>query len=268
MEREGHAYGYSHDCWAGDGLDCHDRKGGRSQRIEARIAHRGEYDQPVYGRIGGVDSIAAVACKTDCGGHGDTAGGGYRNGYIPDDLFYRNTAYQAYNIISSIFRGLGDSKSPMYFIAVACGVNILLDYVFIGGLHLGAAGAALGTTLSQTYSVVTQFVGADVVGLFTADATVVTMGEEYIRSYIWDCAIAGIHFCFSGYFCAYGMSGIPFLYTILSIICVRVPGAYFASLYFPDNLYPMRLAAPGGSLLSVIVCLIAFAVLRKCRHLK
>lgn len=174
----------------------------------------------------------------------------------------------AYNIISSIFRGLGDSKSPMYFIAVACGVNILLDYVFIGGLHLGAAGAALGTTLSQTFSVVTQFVGADVVGLFTADATVVTMGEEYIRSYIWDCAIAGIHFCFSGYFCAYGMSGIPFLYTILSIICVRVPGAYFASLYFPDNLYPMGLAAPGGSLLSVIVCLIAFAVLRKRRDLK
>lgn len=35
----------------------------------------------------------------------------------------------AYNIISSIFRGLGDSKSPMYFIAVACAANIILDYV-------------------------------------------------------------------------------------------------------------------------------------------
>ena len=298
----------------------------------------------------------------------------------------------AYNIISSIFRGLGDSKSPMYFIAIACGANILLDYVFIGGLHLGAAGAALGTTLSQTLSVivalwvvirrksgialkrqdfrlqkitiqqilkigmpvalqdgfvqisfivitvianrrglsdaaavgivekiislvflvpstmlstvsalsaqnigagkhdraaatlryaicmaigfglvigtVTQFAGGDMVGLFTVDATVVMMGEQYIRSYIWDCAIAGIHFCFSGYFCAYGMSGIPFLYTILSIICVRIPGAYFASLYFPDNLYPMGLAAPGGSLLSVIVCLIAFIVLKKKGRLK
>lgn len=60
----------------------------------------------------------------------------------------------AYNIISSIFRGLGDSKSPMYFIAVACGANIALDYLFIGGFHFGAAGAALGTTLSQTISVV------------------------------------------------------------------------------------------------------------------
>ena len=60
----------------------------------------------------------------------------------------------AYNIISSIFRGMGDSKSPMYFIAIACVVNIALDYVFMGVLHLGPSGAALGTTLSQTVSVI------------------------------------------------------------------------------------------------------------------
>ena len=59
----------------------------------------------------------------------------------------------AYNVIASIFRGLGDSKSPMYFIAVACVANIALDYLFIGALHMGPAGAALGTTLSQTISV-------------------------------------------------------------------------------------------------------------------
>ena len=52
----------------------------------------------------------------------------------------------AYNIIASVFRGLGDSKRPMYFIAVACAVNIALDYLFIGALHMGPAGAALGTT--------------------------------------------------------------------------------------------------------------------------
>lgn len=59
----------------------------------------------------------------------------------------------AYNIIASIFRGLGDSKSPMYFVAVACVVNIALDYLFIGFFGLGAMGAALGTTLSQMASV-------------------------------------------------------------------------------------------------------------------
>lgn len=50
----------------------------------------------------------------------------------------------AYNIISSVFRGLGDSKSPMYFIAVACAANIVLDYLFIGGFGFCAAGACAG----------------------------------------------------------------------------------------------------------------------------
>lgn len=296
----------------------------------------------------------------------------------------------AYNIISSIFRGLGDSKSPMYFIAIACVANIILDYLFIGGLHLGAAGAALGTTLSQTVSVIvalcvvlgrktgitlkrqyfkpqmetmgqilrigipialqdgfiqiafivitvianrrglndaaavgivekfigivflvpstmlstvsalsaqnigagkherasatlryvimiavgfgiivaviTQFTGKDIVGIFTNDESVIVLGDQYLRSYIWDCVFAGIHFSFSGYFCAYGLSGISFLHNVLSIICVRIPGAYFASLYYPDTLYPMGFAAPGGSLLSAIVCVIAFCIVRKRRR--
>ena len=296
----------------------------------------------------------------------------------------------AYNIISSIFRGLGDSKSPMYFIAVACGVNIVLDYVFIGGLHFGASGAALGTTLAQTISVIValialiairkkdtgislkrsdlkpegktlknilgigipislqdgfiqisfivitiivnqrglndaaavgivekiisfvflvpssmlsavsaiaaqnigagkderaaktlkyavmisvtfglciavimQFISNSVVGIFTSDAVVIYMGSQYIRSYIWDCMIAGIHFSYSGYFCAYGFSGISFLHNALSIILVRIPGAFLASKYFADPLYPMGLAAPAGSLLSVVICVIAFLWMKK-----
>ena len=59
----------------------------------------------------------------------------------------------AYNILSAIFRGMGDSKSPMIFIFIACLANIALDYLFIGALHLGPAGAALGTSLSHAISV-------------------------------------------------------------------------------------------------------------------
>lgn len=59
----------------------------------------------------------------------------------------------AYNVISSIFRGAGDSRRPMYFVAVACVINIVLDFVFIGGLGLGAAGATLGTVFGQVVSV-------------------------------------------------------------------------------------------------------------------
>ena len=64
----------------------------------------------------------------------------------------------AYNIIASIFRGMGDSKSPMYFVAVACVVNIILDFLFIGYCGWGAVGAALGTTLSQMFSVLVSMV--------------------------------------------------------------------------------------------------------------
>lgn len=295
----------------------------------------------------------------------------------------------AYNIISSIFRGMGDSKSPMYFIGIACGVNIFLDYLFIGGMRLGASGAALGTVLSQTISVITallvirrkktgisikkyhlkpcsavmgqilkigipvalqdgfiqiafivitiiankrglndaaavgivekligivflvpstmlsavsaisaqnigagkheravrtlkyavmiaagfgftvavitQFVSVPVVKIFTEDAAVAVMGGQYLRSYIWDCMLAGVHFCFSGYFCACGKSGISFIHNSLSIILARIPGAYLTSLYFPNNLYPMGLAAPAGSILSDVICVIAFVYLNKKR---
>lgn len=64
----------------------------------------------------------------------------------------------AYNIIASIFRGLGDSKSPMYFVALACVMNIILDFLFIGYLGMGPMGAALGTTLSQMFSVAAALV--------------------------------------------------------------------------------------------------------------
>ena len=295
----------------------------------------------------------------------------------------------AYNIISSIFRGLGDSKSPMYFIAAACGANIALDYLFIGALGLGAAGAALGTVLSQTLSVLialvtirlrrsglqlkmgdlrprkavlrpilrvgipvalqdgfiqiafivitiianqrglndaaavgivekvigmlflvpssmlstvsaisAQNIGAgrheraaktlrcailicvlfgaavvvlvqnsaeSIVALFDRSPAVVLAGGQYFRGYVWDCIFAGIHFCFSGYFCAYGRSDISFLHNMLSIVLVRIPGSYLMSALFVSTLLPMGFAAPAGSLLSVLVCLIAFGWLRR-RH--
>ncbi len=293
----------------------------------------------------------------------------------------------AYNIISSIFRGLGDSKSPMIFIAVACAANIALDYIFIGVMGLGPAGAALGTTLSQAISVVfsltvilrrksgislerrdlhpqrdtmgqllrigipvaaqdgliqiafivitvianrrgldaaaavgivekiisfvflvpssmlstvsalcaqnigagkqaraeqtlryaiiiaasfgviiallTQFISEQAVSLFTPDAVVITLGGQYLRGYIWDALFAGIHFCFSGYFCACGRSEISFIHNISAIALVRIPGVYLTSKLFPDTLFPMGLATAAGSLLSVIICVIAFALLKK-----
>ena len=60
----------------------------------------------------------------------------------------------AYNLLSAIFRGLGDSKSPLLFVLVACVVNIFGDLLLVAGLHMDAAGAALATVFAQTVSVV------------------------------------------------------------------------------------------------------------------
>ena len=57
-----------------------------------------------------------------------------------------------YNAISSVQRGLGDSKRPLMFVAIACVVNIALDLLLVGGMGLGAAGAAWATILSQGLS--------------------------------------------------------------------------------------------------------------------
>ena len=57
-----------------------------------------------------------------------------------------------YNTIAGIFRGIGDSKSPMYFICVACAVNIGLDFLLTGAFHLHALGVAIATVLAQACS--------------------------------------------------------------------------------------------------------------------
>lgn len=57
-----------------------------------------------------------------------------------------------YNGISGILRGLGNSKAPLFFIAVACIINIALDLILVAGLHMGASGAAISTITAQAVS--------------------------------------------------------------------------------------------------------------------
>lgn len=296
----------------------------------------------------------------------------------------------AYNLIASIFRGLGDSRTPMWFVVVACIANISLDYLFIGAWGMGETGAALATTLSQALSVVSMIgvvgrrrcalglrredlrlqkgiakdifavgspvalqdgliqvaflaitaianargltdaaavgivekfigllfivpsamlasvstisaqnlgAGLDIrarrvlrdamwivviygfamtvlfhfipdraVAIFTGDAAVVASGSKYLMGYVWDCIFAGIHFCFSGFFIACGYSIVSFCHNIASIVLARVPLAYLASVNFPDTLYPMGLATPLGSVVSVVICVVVYVwLLRKDR---
>ena len=148
----------------------------------------------------------------------------------------------------------------------------------LGAQNIGAgkperAKKTLGYAVMITVSfgliiaVLIQFIAEPVVGLFTGDTGVIAAGGQYIRGYIWDCMFAGIHFSFSGYFCACGKSILSFIHNITAITLVRVPGVYLMSKLFPMTLLPMGLATAAGSLLSVIICLIAFFILEKKQNM-
>lgn len=85
--------------------------------------------------------------------------------HAPEEAFAQTVAYVricsagtvfivAYNVLGSIFRGIGDSKMPLITVAIACVLNIGGDLLFVSVFHMGAAGAALATVLAQAVSVV------------------------------------------------------------------------------------------------------------------
>ena len=85
--------------------------------------------------------------------------------HAPDEAFEQTAAYirictagtvfiVAYNLLGSIFRGIGDSKMPLITVAIACVINIVGDLLFVAGFNMGAAGAAIATVLAQAVSVV------------------------------------------------------------------------------------------------------------------
>ena len=296
----------------------------------------------------------------------------------------------AYNVIAGIFRGIGDTRSPLLFVTAAGIINIALDYLLVGPLGLKAAGAAAATTVSQiiavilslaylkksagsallvpgkagmryngstfgaitrigvpialqdgliqisflvitaianarglemaaavgvvekfisfvflvpsamsasvsaiaaqnagagfhergkktlyyaltvciTYgiliSVLCQFGAEGIVSILSGESGMVSVyGGQYLRSYAFDTILAGIHFCFSGYFCAYSMAMIPFIHNITSAVLVRIPLAKLTSVTFPETLFPMGFAAPAGSLLSAVICVAAYIVFNR-----
>ena len=86
----------------------------------------------------------------------------------PEEAFTLTTSYiricgagfvviSAYNLLGSIFRGLGDSKTPLIAVGIACVFNIIGDLLFVAGFNMGASGAALATVLAQLISVIISF---------------------------------------------------------------------------------------------------------------
>ena len=126
-------------------------------------------------------------------------------------------------------------------------------------------GALIAFTVGVIFGIIFQFAARPVISLFTAgkDPQVIELGSQYIRTYVWDCALAGIHFTFSGFFSACGRSMISFIHNIIAIVTLRIPLAWLASVYFPATLWQMGIAPPAGSLLSALICIGVYLHLKK-----
>ncbi|MDE7246603.1 MAG: MATE family efflux transporter [Lachnospiraceae bacterium] len=81
----------------------------------------------------------------------------------------------AYNVISSIFRGIGDSNMPLIFVGIACVVNIIGDLLFVAVFKWNVAGAALATVMAQAVSVILSLV------IIKKRKPPFTLKKEYIR---------------------------------------------------------------------------------------
>lgn len=64
-------------------------------------------------------------------------------------VFFGIPAIVLFNLLSNVIRALGDSRTPLYFLILTCAINVILDYTFILVFHMGVAGAAIATVLSQ-----------------------------------------------------------------------------------------------------------------------
>lgn len=283
----------------------------------------------------------------------------------------------AYNVIAAVLRGTGDSKTPTYFVGIACIVNIAGDFILTGLFHQGVVGAAIATVSAQCISsifgfiylkkhgfdfdfgkkhihvqkteiskiitiglpialqdtlinisfllltvfangrglvassavgvvekiimfmflvptamlsaitaITAQNIGAgkkqrailsvkygiiitaifggimcgisqimpDIfTGIFAKEQDVIAAAGEYLRSYSIDCILVSITFCLNGYLCGIGKSTVTFMHNLISIFAVRVPLAFVLSRAFSETLFPMGLASPAGSVVSIII---------------
>lgn len=288
-----------------------------------------------------------------------------------------------YHVFGAIMRGLGDSKGPMLFIALACVINIGLDLLFVGVFRMGVEGAAIATVIAQAISIlfsvfqlrrkhgsffqpslayfriqsdkakqlikiglpislestivnisfllinamintfgvvasaaiginekigsltrlpassfssavaamVAQNMGANQVKrahqtlwsgiwislvlsgiafllmqlfpeffmrIYTNDATTITAGIEYMRSFSFDTILVCFTFCMASFFSGCGRTMFTLARNLASTLLVRIPAAYIFCYVLSFNLFNIGLAPVFASLASILICLVYY----------
>ena len=162
----------------------------------------------------------------------------------------------AYNLLSAIFRGLGDSRSPLLFVLVACIVNIAGDLILVAGFDMDAAGAAIATVLAQAVSVVLAVAllkGDVLAGIFSPDAEVVQKGFAYLKSFAPETIVTAVLFSMVGYFNGNDQTLWVMVQGLIQTLLVRLPFAYFMSIQPNASLTKIGLAAPVSTTVGILL---------------
>ncbi len=130
-----------------------------------------------------------------------------------------------FNALGGMFRGIGDSKTPLLLMGIACVTNIVCDLLLVGGLKMGAAGAAVATVAAA----------------------------DYLRSYSIDIVIVGFHFGMMGYLNGSGKTRFVALQGILSTFLVRIPVSYFMSKMPHVTLFQVGFATPMATVFAIVI---------------
>lgn len=130
-----------------------------------------------------------------------------------------------FNALGGMFRGIGDSKTPLLLMGIACVTNIVCDLLLVGGLKMGAAGAAVATVTAA----------------------------DYLRPYSIDIVIVGFHFSMMGYSNGCGKTGFAALQGILSTFLVRIPVSYFMSKMPHVTLFQVGFATPMATVFAIVI---------------
>lgn len=139
----------------------------------------------------------------------------------------------AYNLLSAVFRGLGDSRSPLLFVLVACLVNVAGDLILVAGLHLDAAGAAIATVLAQAVSVVCALV--------------------ILRGFAPETIVTGVLFSMVGYFNGNNKTLWVMVQGLVQTLLVRLPLAYYMSMQPNASLTKIGLSAPAATVVGILL---------------
>lgn len=151
-----------------------------------------------------------------------------------------------YNVISSVLRGVGNANLPLLFVGIACIINIICDFLFIGVFHMDVAGAALATVLAQLVSVI---------------ASVIAESAAYLRGFCGDCILTCALFSCIGHFNGFGISAPVMLQGMISALCIRIPISLIMSKLPDTTLTKVGLAAPISSIFGIVFFMVCFVVL-------